>query len=114
MAKLGFHPGRMLLDFGSRIEDLIDAFGTQACSNTLWALAVLQVGAAHALLPPACFALLTVLPALAPSVACRDDCASGRPAPVLYRRQLQLGQAHVPCHPGCAWKNRPKSLSTRH
>lgn len=47
MAKLGFHPGRMLLDFGTRIEVLIDAFGCQACSNTLWALAVLQVGAAR-------------------------------------------------------------------
>ena len=45
VAKLGFHPGRMLLDFGTRIEVLIDAFGCQACSNTLWALAVLQVGA---------------------------------------------------------------------
>ena len=35
----------MLLDFGTRIEDLIGVFGSQACSNVLWALAVLQVGA---------------------------------------------------------------------
>ena len=43
VAKLGFHPGRMLVDFGARIEELINEFVPQACSNTLWALAVLQV-----------------------------------------------------------------------
>ncbi len=42
-AKLGFHPGRMLVDFGARIEEIKHEFVPQACSNTLWALAVLQV-----------------------------------------------------------------------
>ena len=43
LAKLGFHPGRMLADFGARVEEIKDEFVPQACSNTLWALAVLQV-----------------------------------------------------------------------
>lgn len=43
MAKLAFHPGRSLKDIGLRIEELIQEFPPQACSNTLWALAVLQV-----------------------------------------------------------------------
>ena len=43
MAKLAFHPGRSLKDIGLRIEELIQEFTPQACSNTLWALAVLQV-----------------------------------------------------------------------
>lgn len=43
MAKLGYHPGRILADFGRRIEELMPGFNTQACSNTLWGLSVLQV-----------------------------------------------------------------------
>ena len=43
MAKLAFHPGRSLKDIGLRIEELMQEFTPQACSNTLWALAVLQV-----------------------------------------------------------------------
>lgn len=43
VAKLGFHPGRMLAEFGARIEEIRQEFLPQACSNTLWALAVLQV-----------------------------------------------------------------------
>ena len=43
VAKLGFHPGRMLVEFGARIEEIEQDFVPQACSNTLWALAVLQV-----------------------------------------------------------------------
>jgi len=43
MAKLGFHPGRILLGLGKKIEELIKEFTQQSCSNTLWALAVLQV-----------------------------------------------------------------------
>ena len=43
LAKLGFHPGRMLAEFGARIEVIEQEFLPQACSNTLWALAVLQV-----------------------------------------------------------------------
>ncbi len=43
VAKLGFHPGRMLVEFGARIEEIEQEFVPQACSNTLWALAVLQV-----------------------------------------------------------------------
>jgi hypothetical protein len=43
MAKLAFHPGRSLKDIGLRIEELVQEFTPQACSNTLWALAVLQV-----------------------------------------------------------------------
>ena len=43
MAKLAFHPGRSLRDIGLRIEELMQEFNPQACSNTLWALAVLQV-----------------------------------------------------------------------
>ncbi len=43
VAKLGFHPGRMLVEFGARIEEIEKEFVPQACSNTLWALAVLQV-----------------------------------------------------------------------
>ena len=49
VAKLGFHPGRMLVDFGGRIEEVQDEFLPQACSNTLWALAVLQVCTARSM-----------------------------------------------------------------
>ena len=43
MAKLGYHPGRSLADFGRRIEELVPEFNSQACANTLWGLSVLQV-----------------------------------------------------------------------
>ena len=43
MAKLGYHPGRSLAEFGRRIEELIPEFNSQACANTLWGLSVLQV-----------------------------------------------------------------------
>jgi hypothetical protein len=43
MAKLGYHPGRILADFGRRIEELLPLFYSQACSNALWGLSVLQV-----------------------------------------------------------------------
>lgn len=43
LAKLGYHPGRILVDFGTRIEELVGEFNPQACANTLWALSVLQV-----------------------------------------------------------------------
>ena len=46
MAKLGFHPGHILADLGAKVEELIEGFNQQACSNTLWALAVLQVSTA--------------------------------------------------------------------
>ncbi|CAL8461792.1 g1323 [Coccomyxa elongata] len=42
MAKLGYHPGRSLADFGRRIEELVPDFNSQACANTLWGLSVLQ------------------------------------------------------------------------
>ncbi|KAK9908644.1 hypothetical protein WJX75_000861 [Coccomyxa subellipsoidea] len=42
MAKLGYHPGRSLADFGRRIEELVPEFNSQACANTLWGLSVLQ------------------------------------------------------------------------
>lgn len=43
MAKLGYHPGRMLADWGARIEELLPDYYTQACSNTLWSLSIFQV-----------------------------------------------------------------------
>jgi hypothetical protein len=43
MAKLGYHPGRILADFGRRVEELVPGFSSQAISNTMWGLAVLQV-----------------------------------------------------------------------
>lgn len=46
MAKLGFHPGHVLVALGAKIEELINEFTQQSCSNTLWALAVLQVSTA--------------------------------------------------------------------
>ena len=42
MAKLGYHPGRILAGFAQRISDTVDALSPHACCNILWALSVLQ------------------------------------------------------------------------
>ena len=42
-AKLAYHPGRLLADYGRRIQQLADTFTPSHCTNTLWALSVLQV-----------------------------------------------------------------------
>lgn len=47
MAKLGYHPGRSLADFGRRVEELVPEYNPQACANTLWGLSVLQVCPAY-------------------------------------------------------------------
>lgn len=52
MAKLGYHPGRSLAEFGRRIEELVPDFNSQACANTLWGLSVLQVRPSHPILSP--------------------------------------------------------------
>lgn len=43
MAKLAHHPGRLLADYGRRIQQLADTFTPSHCTSTLWALSVLQV-----------------------------------------------------------------------
>ena len=98
VAKLGFHPGRMLLDFGTRIEVLIDAFGCQACSNTLWALAVLQVGAARS---------VTLLGA-APS-SLRSQCMPCQQPPVTPVLSAGFLRCSVGC--GCDWGRRMVSVT---
>ncbi len=70
MAKLGYHPGRILADFGRRVEETAAGISPQASCNILWALSVLQAR------PPSC-PLWTITTALNSSLLCTASAVLG-------------------------------------